>query len=388
MYIVATNYVTPRESQRYDKHTAEGHIQGSKRIIESLKKTGLDPQVISVGYPFSPGKTIQSISRNLHVIHDQFKYSSHFNTLGIDPFYWNLYNLMNASFTSSIIDKPKLVYLLNLPPKIYSLPIKLMQWLRQRKLVLACHIFHSIHLGTPVEHRYCDLITCSNKETYAHFSRVSGGRAHYIPCPIDTDRFKPRDKVHARRQLGLPLDGKIVGYVGRATQERGVHDLLEAFSALANDQEDLTLVFLIPPQLPSDTDTSHISTGIDPRKVMIIDRTIPVEQFYNAVDLVALPYRRPHLSTDPPISVIEAMASGVPLITTPVGSIRDIANKDRAFFIKPGDVEALRDRIELINENPDLASRTTAAAREYIEKHLSLDVVGLQLMEIFEEYRV
>lgn len=388
MYVVATNYVTPKEPLRYDKHTAEGHIQGSKKIIESLKVSGLDPQVISVGFPFSPGKVTQSVGRNLHVVYDQFKYSSHFNTFGIDPLYWKMYNLLNASFVSSIIDKPNLVYLLNIPPKIYSLPIKLMQRLKQRRFVLACHIFHSVRLGAPVEHRYCDLILCSNLEAYKHYSRVADGRVFYIPCPIDTERFKPRDKTQARRQLGLPPDDKIIGYVGHATPERGVLDLLEAFSALSRDREDLSLVIVTPPHLPSDPEAPFIPAGIDPKKVKIINRIIPIEQFYNAVDLVALPYQRPHLATDPPISVAEAMASGVPLITSLVGSIRDIANEDRTFLLIPGDIEALCTKIELIIDDPVSASLKSGAAREYVEKNLSLKVVGRRLKVIFGEYRV
>jgi len=208
-----------------------------------------------------------------------------------------------------------------------------------------------------------------------------------MPCPIDTERYKPRDKTQARRQLGLPSEDKIIGYVGHATPERGVLDLLEAFSALSRDREDLSLIIVTPPPLPSDPEASFIPAGINPKKVKIIDRTIPIEQFYNAVDLVALPYQRPHLATDPPISVVEAMASGVPLITSPVGSIRDIANEDKAFLLKPGDIKALCTQIELIIDDPISASRKSGAAREYVEKNLSLKVVGRRLTEIFREYR-
>ena len=75
-----------------------------------------------------------------------------------------------------------------------------------------------------------------------------------------------------------------------------------------------------------------------------------------------------------PISILEAMSAGLPVITTPVGSIPEIL-KDRhnALFFLPGDDRALLEAMRLLIEDPALGERLAACAQNTVRKELSLD---------------
>ena len=73
---------------------------------------------------------------------------------------------------------------------------------------------------------------------------VARDKIAIVPNGVDATLFHPRDRVEARRTLGLPSDGKMILYVGRVVREKGLIDLLNAFALLAPRRPDLSLVFV------------------------------------------------------------------------------------------------------------------------------------------------
>ncbi|MGQ9468438.1 MAG: glycosyltransferase [Nitrososphaerales archaeon] len=120
-------------------------------------------------------------------------------------------------------------------------------------------------------------------------------------------------------------------------------------------------------------------------ETIILDKVTSVELFYNAVDVLVSPFRKPYLPTDPPVTIVEALSSGTPLITTPVGAIKGVVNEDRGLLVKPGNVNMLKDALEYLLSDEKVRKKLGSNARDYTVKNLSLEVIGQKIKKIFQE---
>jgi glycosyltransferase involved in cell wall biosynthesis len=94
---------------------------------------------------------------------------------------------------------------------------------------------------------------------------------------------------------------------------------------------------------------------------------------------------QPSLYEGMPNSVLEAMASGLPIIATNVGGTPEaIIDNQTGFLIPPGEPQAIADKIRYVIENPDIARQVGINAREYIKKHFSIEAMVKKTDELFE----
>ncbi len=85
-----------------------------------------------------------------------------------------------------------------------------------------------------------------------------------------------------------------------------------------------------------------------------------------------------------PIAIIEAMASGVPVVGTTIGAVPDLIRDGvEGRVVEPGDVTALADALEQLIADPELRARMSAAIRERAEQHHSLPRLAARLAEIY-----
>jgi glycosyltransferase involved in cell wall biosynthesis len=86
-----------------------------------------------------------------------------------------------------------------------------------------------------------------------------------------------------------------------------------------------------------------------------------------------------------PVAVLEAMAHGLPVVTTPVGDVPDaITDGYNGFLIPPGDVDAIVDRVSRLLDDPGLAERLGTQARERIREVYDVQVVLPRLYAIYD----
>ncbi len=85
-----------------------------------------------------------------------------------------------------------------------------------------------------------------------------------------------------------------------------------------------------------------------------------------------------------PIAIIEAMASGVPVVGTTIGAVPDLIRDGvEGRVVEPGDVEALADALQALIENPQLRADMSRAVRQRAEDHHSLERLSDRLAEIY-----
>ena len=87
-----------------------------------------------------------------------------------------------------------------------------------------------------------------------------------------------------------------------------------------------------------------------------------------------------------PVAVLEAMAAGIPVVTTRVGAIPDLGIDNAAgFLIDPGSIEDLADRLATLVEGPTLREQFGANARRRVESDFTIDSTAQRLAALYRE---
>ena len=154
---------------------------------------------------------------------------------------------------------------------------------------------------------------------------------------VDTELFYLRDRTDERKQLGLPTDGKLALFVGNLYKEKGAGDIVDAFEQLAPRRPDLTLC--IAGQGPLKASLDERAARIGPQLKILGPRPhAEVAKLLGAADVLTLP----SWNEGTPSVLLEALASGRPVVMTPVGGIPDVV--DRPVF---GELVPVRDPVAL-----------------------------------------
>ncbi len=161
---------------------------------------------------------------------------------------------------------------------------------------------------------------------------------------VDGERFQIRDASVIRARLGLPLDRKLICFVGRLSPEKGADLLLDAFAGLVRSGlEDGELVIVGGGAENAKLQARARDKGIEPRihfKGMRPPTEIP--DFISACDILCLPSRREGC----PNVVLEALASGKPVVACNVGGVPELLNERNGVIVQPESPDALAEGIK------------------------------------------
>lgn len=207
----------------------------------------------------------------------------------------------------------------------------------------------------------------------AAFARGLGARTErvrHLPNGVDTELFRPvldgAEQAAERERLGLPLDGVLVLFVGRFVPKKGF-DLL-----LAADDPGYRLVFAGGPAeaLAGAADSAIYLGSLDPADVAAA---------YRACDVFALP----STSEGFPLTVQEAMSSGLAVLTTDDSGYAAYAlDRDRVSLVDR-DTETLRVRLREIAADSELRGQMGKYAREYAVENFAWPDHASMLIEAY-----
>ena len=183
---------------------------------------------------------------------------------------------------------------------------------------------------------------------------------------VDVERFSP-GPTNLRDSLGLPREAQVVGFVGRLTRDKGLPELIEAFDAILAAKPNAHLLLVGWYDAAEDALDSRIRSRIQrhPRihTTGYVDDTAP---YYRAMDLMVLPTRREGF----PNVVLEAAASGIPVITTfSTGSCDSVLPEVTGLLIPPGYPEAITEAVLKLLRSPERRASMGTAARAWVLEH-------------------
>ncbi len=154
---------------------------------------------------------------------------------------------------------------------------------------------------------------------------------------VGVRHFQP-GRSDVRRRFGLPEDAAVIGFVGRLTNDKGIPALIEAFERVLQTMPQSHLLLVGWFDLSDDKLDSRVRDRITrhPRIVCtgFVDDVAP---YYRAMDLLILPTQREGF----PNVVLEASATGIPVITTlSTGASDSVVNGDTCLLV-PGDPRSI-----------------------------------------------
>lgn len=167
--------------------------------------------------------------------------------------------------------------------------------------------------------------------------RASGHPVEIIPMAADPE-FRPLDKEACRRALDLPIEGRLIGYVGSWTENRGTTMLIEAFRQARKLQPDLRLVLSGKPPPQALAEPGVVGTGY------VADAQIPA--LINALDVACVITAENSFGWfSYPAKLCEAMACGVPVVATDTAPVRWMLAGHSGHLAQPGDAASFAERM-------------------------------------------
>jgi glycosyltransferase involved in cell wall biosynthesis len=166
-------------------------------------------------------------------------------------------------------------------------------------------------------------ITCSQwlKERASQSALLKGHNIVHIPNPINTNRFKPRNKQEARQKSGLPMDKKLIlfGAAKITDKRKGIDYFIDSCKVLVNKypelKEELGVVVY-----GKDSEQLKPLLPFEVYPLNYISNEKEILNVYNSVDL----FVTPSLEENLPNTIMEAMACGVPCVGFNVGGIPEM----------------------------------------------------------------
>lgn len=240
------------------------------------------------------------------------------------------------------------------------------RWLYQRATA------HIVTTGEPLR-----------RQLIAH-NRFDPERITSVPSGIDTGHFVPGDRDSARRRLGIAAAGLLVGTVASLIPWKGHRYLLQAFAQLADKSARLVIVGDGSPELRADMARQIASLGIGERVLMAGYRE-DVLPWLQAMDVFVLAsYGNEGL----PQALLQAMACGLPVVTTPVGSIPEAVDPERTgILVPPAQVEPLRQAMGRLLDSPDLRRSLGARAAEVAAQRFGMQPMLDTMETVFRSVR-
>jgi len=232
----------------------------------------------------------------------------------------------------------------------------------------------------------CDLTTQVSRAGLERYVRVGAVPAHkirLIPNGVDTVRFRPDREARGimRDALGLH-DGFVWLAVGRFERAKDYPNMLRAFAGVVARRPEARLIIAGQGTLQGEAEQLVAELRIADR-VHFLGVRKDISALMNAADA----YVMSSAWEGTPMVLLEAGATGLPIVATAVGGNGEVVvDGQTGFLVPPGDSEALmRAMLRLMDLSPDERARMGRAGRAHVEANYSLERVVDQWEKLYVE---
>ena len=199
-----------------------------------------------------------------------------------------------------------------------------------------------------------------------------------LPNPVAVDDFAPT--LAGRPEV--PPEGGTVLFLGAFGKRKGIFDLLDAIPAVAATRQEVLF------EMGGDKEVAEVRRLVEEKA---LHGNVRMLGWVTGDDKLAA-FTRAHIYVLPsyheglPIGVLEAMAAGLPVVTTPVGGIPEVVKDGvNGLIISPGDVRALSAAVLRLLDDSELRKRMSEANVELVRSRHDAPVVAATLCEWYNE---
>jgi len=218
------------------------------------------------------------------------------------------------------------------------------------------------------------------------YYKVKAGKIRVIHNGVDTSKFQPAtDKHKVKKEVGLNPEDIAILSVGRLYARKGLFTLIESMPAVVKRFKNAKFVIsgkgqsnemkkLVAHAVKLGVRNNIVFTGYFP------DKKLP--KLYQAADVFAFSTFYENL----PFAVLEALSTGLPVVTTSVGGIPEmIDNGKNGFLVQPFNAKELSDKILRCLEHPAVASEIGFSARQTILERFDWQLIVKKVLRVYEE---
>lgn len=213
---------------------------------------------------------------------------------------------------------------------------------------------------------YRTVVTSRNLQRIAQNEfGLPSAKVQLIPTGVDAERYRPWRNQPGRRALAIADDTTLFGFVGSLRPEKNLPLLLRAFASANIGNSKLMLVGEGALRLELEALAGEL--GIAEHVVFAGHAANPAE-YLAMFDVFTLSSVTEQVSN----AVLEAMASGLPIVCTNVGDNADLLGEPgQALCVPSGDIPAFARRMHDLAANPDLRAKLGRANRQRCLEHYS-----------------
>ena len=242
-------------------------------------------------------------------------------------------------------------------------------------VMYTCHGFHFHNSSSkknwmiyyPVEKflsRYCDYIVTINQEDYNRAKTFHCDHVRYIPSVgVDINRIRDLqiDKGAKKKEIGVPPEKTLVISAGELIPRKN-HEVIIRALAKINDPD---IYYAIAGKGPLKEYLADLAKDLGVSdKVLFLGFRTDVFELYHAADISAFPSKIEGLG----LAGVEAMAAGVPLVSSNVHGILDyVIDGKTGYAIAPHDVDGYAAAIKKLAQDPALRESMKAACLKAVE---------------------
>ena len=245
---------------------------------------------------------------------------------------------------------------------------------------------HAMHVQ--LHWRLNDYVIATSHEAekyHRRFNLISKKRIETIPLFVNIEYFRPptvQERDSARHQLSIPREAVVIGFVGDLISRKRPEDLLIAFAKLARSNHRVRLLMVGGPDTAV-LKLKRLATSLAvEERVLFLGATTEIRTAYWAMDIFG------HASGKEcgPLAVLEAAASGLPVVATNVGMNEYYVHEGvSGFVVNVGDLDQLAIKLLTLCDDVQKRSEFSFCARKVVENNYSTEMLAGKVEKALEK---
>jgi D-inositol-3-phosphate glycosyltransferase len=222
---------------------------------------------------------------------------------------------------------------------------------------------------------------------------VDAGKVAVIPPGVDVTRFHPIGLAEAREKVGVPVEDRMLLFVGRIEALKGIDTLLRAIAILRAGCPDAPCLYLVIIGGDPD-DPDHENAEMERLKRIRTELGIEdvvtflgakdqdtLQYYYSAAEVVVMPSHYESFG----MVALEAMACGTPVIASEVGGLAFLVRDgETGYHVESQNAQALAGKLSLLMDDPELHRRFSRQAVAYAQRY-AWPCIADRLLDLFSE---
>lgn len=215
-----------------------------------------------------------------------------------------------------------------------------------------------------------------SQSSYDVYREMIGDRSFYLKTGVDTERFRPvttKEKSELRRRYGIAENSVIVLHVGHLKSGRNVERLLEM-------DPSYYILLAVSSKTENEKEAKLRESFLARPNTRLIEDYLPhIEELYQMADLYLFPVQAAGNCIDVPLSVLEAAACDLPVVTTPYGELNAFRQCTGFRFLTDMSAEALNDAAREMLRVTGKGNREAVAEYDWNRSLMKLqEIFGIQ----------